>query len=59
MVKLTKCCCCVPVKIGAYIIGFFHVLGLFLGVVLINPLQITLEIFCGLTFLLMVFRDSE
>ena len=59
MVRVSKCCCCFPVKTGAYIIGFAHVIGLLLGIVFVNPLQVTLEVFCGITFLWMFFRDSE
>ena len=48
-----------PIKVGAYIIGAFHVIGLVLGLVLASPLQISLEIFCGSTFIYMVYRDNE
>ena len=57
MVK--KCCCCIPVKTGAYIIGCFHVFGLLMGIYMFNPLQMSIDIFCGVTFLLMVYKDSE
>ena len=59
MVKVSKCCCCIPVKTGANIIGCIHVLGLLAGLYMINPLQISLELFCGATFVYMVYRDSE
>ena len=59
MVKVKKCCCCIPVKTGAMIIGSVHVLGLLIGLYLVAPLQISLEIFCGAAFLLMVYRDSQ
>ena len=59
MVKVKKCCCFVPIKTGAMIIGSVHVLGLLIGLYLVAPLQISLEIFCGATFLLMVYRDSQ
>mmetsp|Transcript_24879 Transcript_24879/g.33988 ORF Transcript_24879/g.33988 Transcript_24879/m.33988 type:complete len:172 (+) Transcript_24879:3-518(+) len=57
--RVTRCCCCVPIKVGAYIIGSIHVIGLILGVILVSPLQISLEIFCGATFLYMAYRDNE
>ena len=59
MVKVSKCCCCIRVKTGAYIIGFLHVLGVITGLIEFNPVQIALDIFCGATFLLMLFKDSE
>ena len=58
MVKLSKCCCCIRVKTGAYIIGSIHVLGLALGLIFMEPLTISLEAFCGCTFILMVWKDS-
>ena len=57
--RVKKCCCCVPVKIGAYLIGSVHVLGLMIGILLVSPLQIVMEIFCGCTFLYMAYRDTE
>ena len=57
--KFTKCCCCFGIKTGAYIIGSLHVLGLIVGILTISPLQIAVDVFCGGTFLWMVFRDSE
>ena len=57
MVK--KCCCCINIKAGAYIIGGIHVLGLLIGIYMLDPLQISLEVFCGITFLLMVRKDTQ
>ena len=59
MVKLSKCCCCVHVKTGAYTIGFLHVVGLLVGIIRLDYLQIALEVFCGATFLLMIYGDNE
>ncbi len=59
MYRVTKCCCCISIKTGAYIIGVFHVIGLLLGILLVSPLQISLEVFCGCTFLYMIYRDRE
>ena len=59
MVKISKCCCCFHVKTGAYIIGFFHVIGLLIGIIRFDYLHIALEIFCGSTFLLMIYKDNE
>ena len=58
MVKVSKCCCCVPVKPGAYCIGYFHLLLLALGLMFMEPLTISSEAFCGATFILMVWKDS-
>ena len=58
MYQLTKCCCCISIKTGAYIIGSLHVLGLVGGFLLLNPLQIAMEIFCGGAFLMMIYKDN-
>ena len=57
--KVRRCCFCIPVKVGAYVIGCIHVLGLLIGILIFSPLQISLEIFCGCTFLYMAYRDNE
>ena len=59
MVKVGKCCCCFPVKVGAYIIGITHVIGLVLGALWASPFIVALEVTCGISFLVMYFRDSE
>ena len=56
---VSRCCCCFSVKTGAYIIGCFHVFGLLIGLYILNVLQIAIDAFCGVTFLLMVYKDSE
>ena len=57
--KLTRCCCCIQIKTGAYIIGSFHVIGLVFAILFFAPLKISLEVFCGCTFLYMVYKDSK
>lgn len=57
--RVKRCCCCVPIKIGAYIIGGIHVLGLIIGIVRMSPVSVSLDIFCGSTFLYMIYRDSQ
>ena len=59
MVRLSKCCCCISVKTGAYAIGLLHVLGLLVGALKLDPLLIALEIFCGCSFMLMVYKDNK
>ena len=59
MVQVKKCCCVIPIKAGAYIIGCTHVLELLIGLVNFSEFRVTLNLFCGVTFLLMVFRDSK
>ena len=59
MVKVSKCCCCIKVKTGAYIIGILHVLGVIFGTIDMDFIKVAMDIFCGATFLLMVFKDSE
>ena len=57
--RVRKCCCCIPIKIGAYIIGTFHVLGLLVGIYLMSLATICLEVFCATAFLLMIYKDSK
>ena len=57
--RVRKCCCCIPIKIGAYIIGTFHVLGLLMGIYLMSLATICLEVFCATAFLLMIYKDSK
>ena len=59
MVQVKKCCCVVPIKVGAYLIGSTHLLELLLAMVMLSVFRVTLNLFCGITFLLMVFRDSK
>ena len=59
MVRVSKCCCCIPIRTGAYIIGAFHVFGLILGVLNASLFLIALEVFCGCTFLYMLYRDAK
>ena len=59
MVKVKNCCCCIPVKTGAYIIGFVHVIGAMFGIIQLDLVKVALDIFCGMTFLLMIFKDGE
>ena len=56
--KFNKCCFCCSIKTGAYVIGCLHVFGLLTGILMFKPMQIALDIFCGGTFLAMVYRDN-
>ena len=58
MARVSKCCCCVPLKTGAYAIGCIHVFGLLVGLIQMQPLTVSLEAFCGCTFLVMVYKDA-
>ena len=57
--RVKKCCCCIPIKIGAYIIGSFHVLGLLIGMYFFDMISICLEVFCATAFLFMIYKDSQ
>ena len=57
--RLTKCCCCIPIKVGAYIIGGLHVFGMLAGLYLMSAVQISLEMFCGISFLYMLYKDTQ
>ena len=59
MIRVSKCCCCISIKQGCYLIGAIHLVSLVLGLISVNPLQIALDVFTGCTFLHMVLRDSE
>ena len=57
--KVKNCCCCVTIAQGALIIGALHAFGLLIGLMSMNPIKIAFELFTGLTFLRMVYRDNE
>ena len=57
--RQTKCCCCIPIKTGTYIIGGIHAIYLLLFVSQGDYLGAALNFFAGSTFLFMVFRDSS
>ena len=45
-------------KIGAYIVGVSHVMGLLVAIVRFSLGWTSLEIFCGVSFLYMIWKDS-
>ena len=57
--KQSKCCCCIPIKIGTYIIGGLHALYFVLFLTKSDWLGAALNLFSGSTFLAMVFRDTS
>ena len=56
---VNRCCFCASVKTGTYIIGGMHAFGLILGLMALNPIKVVFELFTGLTFLWMVYKDGE
>ena len=57
--KQKKCCCCIPIKVGTYIIGGLHAIYFVLFLVKADYLGAALNLFSGSTFLAMVFKDSS
>ena len=57
--RVKHCCCCIDIARGAMIIGALHAFGLLIGVMSMNPIKIVFELFTGLTFLRMVYQDTD
>ena len=56
--KASKCCCCVPIKWGTYIIGGLHAVYLCLFLYRPDYLGAALNFFVGTTFVFMLFKDT-
>ena len=57
--KVQKCCCCVNLEIGVFILGclvWFSLLG---EITWFNPIRATITLCTGILFCLVVFDDSE
>ena len=59
MFKANKCCCCIPIKAGAYLIGAIHLFYLVIFIMEFHILDAALNFFCGTTFAVMVFKDTQ
>ena len=57
--KQTKCCCCIPIKIGSHIIGGMHAIYILLFISQGDYLGAILNFFAGSAFIAMVFRDTS
>ena len=55
----SKCCCCIPIKVGTYIIGGLHAIYFFLFLTKADWLGAALNLFSGSTFIAMVVKDSS
>ena len=58
MREVSKCCCCISIKTGVYIIGIWHMLILTAGLFEAEYVRVTIELFTALSFLFMIFKDS-
>ena len=56
--KTKRCCCCVPIKTGTYVIGALHAIYFVLFIMEPNFIGASLNFFCMSTFFAMVFKDS-
>ena len=59
MFKASACCCCIPIKAGAYVIGAIHLFYLAIFIAEFHLLDAALNFFCGTTFLVMIFKDTQ
>ena len=57
--KINKCCCCIPIKAGALLIGALHVLYLVLSLYKQAYVNAALNLFTGTIFLVMLYKDSK
>ena len=56
--KVNKCCCCIKIKSGVYLIGAWHVLMLIAGLFSVNIIRVALEVFTAIAFVVMLFKDT-
>ena len=56
--KVNKCCCCISVKTGVYIIGIWHVIVLIGGLFNHQLVRVSLELFTAIAFIVMCARDN-
>ena len=59
MFKANKCCCCIPIKVGTYLIGAIHLFYLVIFMMQFHLLDAALNFFCATTFLVMIFKDTQ
>ncbi len=55
----THCCCCVSVRTGAMILGFFTLLGLLQEIENFVPLRLAINGVAAIAFILMLADDTE
>ena len=53
------CCCCLSIRTGAMILGFFSLLSLLSEVEEFYPLRLAANGVAAVSFVLMIFKDSE
>ena len=56
---LKACCCCIPVKTGAYILGSLLLISLTEEFKELFPFRSLINLFTSAMFLMMVFQDTE
>ena len=59
MFKANKCCCCIPIKAGTYLIGAIHLFYLITFIMKFHIIDAALNFFCGTTFAVMLFKDTQ
>ena len=59
MRKVENCCLCIPVQVGAYILGIMELMGLIGEIQHFNPITAVVHGAVALTFLLMILDDTE
>ena len=55
---VNKCCCCIKVKTGVYLIGGWHVFMMISGLFNVNIIRVSLEAFTAISFIVMLFKDT-
>ena len=56
--RVNKCCCCISVKTGVYIIGVWHLIIMIAGLFEAEYVRVSLELFTAISFIILVAKDS-
>ena len=59
MRKVESCCLCIPVQVGAYILGIMELLGLIGELQHFNPVTTVAHGAVAIAFILMIYNDGE
>ena len=59
MVKVNKCCCCIPVKTGVLILGALDFLMLLKNMLKVDMNSFAIQLYPTTTFISMLIRDNR
>ena len=59
MVKVKKCCCCVPVKTGVLIFGALDFLMLLASMFKVDMISFAIQLYPSISFIAMLIKDNR